>query len=539
MSQPPFNPGQNLRAFVTQSASPRPPDINAVYLRDGVYDDVTTRESIAASFDAFRAAPAGTRLALFFHGGLVDKGNGSQAASNQYERYRDIAFPLFFIWQSGIFELLDHHLPLIFEQTLFGQLKQIAESHVGAKLGIAAPGPGKTAVMGLGAEPAVVEQSVSDEKRASLDVSIDDMDAFAKAIASDDRIRGEVGKLVAANAAQTSAGLVAQGIEIPPLIAEDVHAAIVAAAAKPVTSATIEQGVLDGGLLNALAALVKFSMPILVNTLKRFRAKRDHGFTCTIVEEILRAVYGARAGSSIWTEMKQETAAAFSGPSAKFGGTAVVEELVKLIAQRPDVEITLVGHSAGAVYIGNLLQAFDLAAKDTFDFDVILMAPACTFDFFRQKYDRRIRAIRLFGMTDVAESGDRLIAEDDPNHPVSWRNALGPIYPRSLLYLISGVLETFEPAIANPPHDLDGSDMPILGMHRFFELDALFTGGDYPSIALGRSTFSGSKNVRVLSPTPSSAPPGFASHATKHGNFPGDEATIASVHLCFEQGLPV
>jgi hypothetical protein len=117
-----FNPALNLHAFSFQSPAAAPPAINAIYLRDGKYDNNMKRADVASTFEAFRAQTAASRLALFFHGGLVDKAWGQQGAANQYENYKDVVFPLFFIWESGFWEVLAHHFPLIFAETIFGRI---------------------------------------------------------------------------------------------------------------------------------------------------------------------------------------------------------------------------------------------------------------------------------------------------------------------------------------------------------------------------------------------------------------------------------
>jgi hypothetical protein len=114
----PNNPGLNLDAFADQSPNAAPPPINALYLRDGQYDGMT-RSDVTATFEAFRAQTLTKRLALFFHGGLVDKASGQQSAANQFLNYAGDAFPLFFIWESGFGDVLSHHLPLIFAETIF------------------------------------------------------------------------------------------------------------------------------------------------------------------------------------------------------------------------------------------------------------------------------------------------------------------------------------------------------------------------------------------------------------------------------------
>ena len=77
----------------------------------------------------------------------------------------------------------------------------------------------------------------------------------------------------------------------------------------------------------------------------------------------------------------------------------------------------------------NLLRNADKVLPATFKFDVILMAPACRTECFADTlahHGSRIRDFRCFTMSDDFETKDRLVPA---------------IYPHSLLYFISGVLE--------------------------------------------------------------------------------------------------
>jgi hypothetical protein len=82
---------------------------------------------------------------------------------------------------------------------------------------------------------------------------------------------------------------------------------------------------------------------------------------------------------------------------------------------------------------------------------------------------------------------------------------LGSVYPRSLLYLVSGICEYFEGRGRSGPHAFDGDDMPILGMDRFYAQTAVFPPGEYPSVGQVVSQFAvapptaPTKFVRVLS----------------------------------------
>jgi hypothetical protein len=542
----PFNPGLNLEAFANPSARAAPPPINSLYLRDGKYDGMT-RDDVAKTFTAFRAQTATTRLALFFHGGLVDKASGQKGAANEYEQYNEIVFPLFFIWESGIWEVLAHHLPLIFAETIFGRVVDHANDLVSSKISEAQSARRLPEIASL-----EMSLNMADTDREKLALTSADIDAFMMAIKNDEKIQHEavaiartsrgVESLMATTPTNRSLQLSARTYLSPEVVSAIRGAYVQANRANLETSQTLDALPFDiGGALQAAWAIAKSAVPAIINSLKRFVAKRDHGITCTIVEEVLRALYLANTGSSIWEEMKRETEDAFGADSTIYGGTAVIEELCAQLQQKPSTPITLVGHSTGAVYIGNFLRHIDIALRAQGDvntmFDIILMAPASTMDFYTSHYASRVRGIRIFQMKDATEQQDHLMSRDvGPADP----SILGSVYPRSLLYLVSGICEYFEGQGGDGPHTFDGNDMPILGMDRFYTQSAVFTPGDYPSVGRVVEQFAAapsSNYVRVLSPTATTAKDGYRSTAEKHGNFPGDEPTIKSIQVCFQQGL--
>jgi hypothetical protein len=533
------NPVLNLEAFAVQSPTSSPPAINALYLRDGQYDGMK-RSDVAATFGAFKSQSATDRLALFFHGGLVDKASGQQSAANEYAAYLDYAFPLFFIWESGFSEVLAHHLPLIFAETIFGRVLHHASDLITPKVASAAQAGSTEAV-----DANVVPQFV---------LTNEEIDAFMEAVKADPLIQNE-----AVAIARTSQGVnefLAQGVTtesialsprtlLSPEVVSSIRGAVLQANRTAVGSAQNLEAVpfSIGGALQAAFAIAKAAVPVILNTIKRFAKGRDHGMPCTLVEEILRALYLANFGSAMWEEMKKETEDAFGTDSNTFGGTAVVEEICRLVQDKPGTKISLVGHSTGGVYIGNFLVHMDQALRTQGDtttkFDIILLAPANTTDFFSNTYlKNRIGGIRIFQMKDEVEQQDHLLTKDvGPEDP----SILGKIYPRSLLYLVSGVCEYIEGQGGSGVNSLDGCDMPILGMDRFYQQQAIFSAAAYPSVQLVRTDFpkppATPEFARVLSPTDNTAPPGFRSTALKHGNFPGDGPTIESLRLCFTQGL--
>jgi predicted chitinase len=148
----------------------------------------------------------------------------------------------------------------------------------------------------------------------------------------------------------------------------------------------------------------------------------------------------------IWSEMKENAALAYQ---AMRGGDLLVHALVSLMDLWGDqLEIHLVGHSAGSITLGHLLS--NLAAsepvkgKPALDWikGVHLYAPACTVAFANQHYaSKPVIMDRLH----VSLLSDELELDD---------NTVG-IYRKSLLYLVGNSLE----------NDLR---TPILGMERGF-----------------------------------------------------------------------
>jgi hypothetical protein len=238
---------------------------------------------------------------------------------------------------------------------------------------------------------------------------------------------------------------------------------------------------------------------------------RDHGVYVTTVEEILREFYIASIGAGVWAAMKQETADTFdmlAGPDR--GGSSFLLLLGELSAQgRGPKRITLVGHSTGAVFINNLLIAADLARNDPahplppdFSFgDVVFLAPACSFDQFGEVIEQH-RSIfdefRMFSMDDDREIDDTLV-------PV--------IYPRSLLYFVSGVVE-------REPEGRSANDLPVVGMQRFLSIQG---GRDpfakLPGVGSVRTFINADPRRAIWTVTGPDAPPGLRGDAISHTGF--------------------
>jgi hypothetical protein len=110
----------------------------------------------------------------------------------------------------------------------------------------------------------------------------------------------------------------------------------------------------------------------------------------------------------------------------------------------------------------------------------------------------RIDRVRSFGMSDELERLDQLV-------PV--------VYPRSLLYFVSGVLEA-------------EADAPLVGMERFYATDGPFAADKLPDVETVRHHL-GADGRSVWSI--SDAAGGLASGSTSHGGFDDDPSTLKSV----------
>lgn len=191
-------------------------------------------------------------------------------------------------------------------------------------------------------------------------------------------------------------------------------------------------------------------------------------------------------------------------------GTVVLDTLVKLSAAgKTFARITLIGHSTGAVYINEFIRQAAARLANA-SFDVVFLAPANRFEDFDDvltKHGHLVANFRMFAMTDQLETEDQLVSI---------------IYPRSLLYLISGVLEG-EP------------DMPIMGMQRFIADKEVFNKGDFKAVDAVRSWLAAQETRAVWSI--STRGNGLNAASRAHGDVDNDAPTIESVKQILHTGF--
>jgi hypothetical protein len=162
--------------------------------------------------------------------------------------------------------------------------------------------------------------------------------------------------------------------------------------------------------------------------------------------------FGRTFGRGIWGEMREN---AERSMDPEHGLDLLARNLVKLRDQlagsgRP-LELHLVGHSAGSILLGHLMQKFldpDLRKAPPPAQTITLYAAACSVRFAVERYVKAAQAkllapdrFWLYNLSDARERGDGLPSPSEPT------------YGKSLLYLVSHALD-------------DVRKMPLLGFER-------------------------------------------------------------------------
>ena len=167
-----------------------------------------------------------------------------------------------------------------------------------------------------------------------------------------------------------------------------------------------------------------------------------------ITDPLIEKTIGRPFARPLWSEMKENAELAAEGGR---GGDLLTEALRSLAGSWGDkFELHLMGHSAGSIVLGRLLE--NLAQKDLTAFvkSVHLYAPACTVAFANRHYAPQTE---IMSNLYIDILGDQREQEDNVAH----------LYRKSLLYFVSNALEA----------DLR---MPILGLNNVY--DPRYTGWD-------------------------------------------------------------
>jgi hypothetical protein len=208
--------------------------------------------------------------------------------------------------------------------------------------------------------------------------------------------------------------------------------------------------------------------------------------------------------------MKADIDAAFT-QEADAGGTAFLQNLGIAWQRNPNLKVTLMGHSAGAIYLQRFVEAFDdfFVSQPARQVEVVALAAALSFERMNEGLSvlkRRASGVRMFGLSDKREGG-------------YWE--VPGIYNKSLLYIVSSLCESDPEA-----------DKPLVGMQRYWSRTRPY---DQPYINAVTDWVRSSRTV--WSPSGKTAPPGYRSEAKRHACFPIEKKTDGSVRYGLKKGI--
>jgi N-acetylmuramoyl-L-alanine amidase CwlA len=259
------------------------------------------------------------------------------------------------------------------------------------------------------------------------------------------------------------------------------------------------------------------------------RRRRPEGFLGDTLDfmldrfdDFLEPVARGVGGRLLWQEMKENARLATESPQG--GLRVVLGYLMDLLHQLgDDVELHLVGHSAGAILLGPFAQLLTtkgrvpsgpMAGQQGFGRQVTsctLWAPAITTALFLETYAPAIRTgdiqrAAVFALHDAVEQDDNC----------------ANIYHKSLLYLVSNA---FEDAVVRQPFPLDRAT-PLLGMAKFALASSKFADPDVVKLIQSK------RLELVLAPNIDSRIPATEQSASRHhGDFDDDEQTVKATLL--------
>jgi pimeloyl-ACP methyl ester carboxylesterase len=512
----------------------------------------TKPEDVDAIVEALRQDPR-KHLVLHFHGGLVSKEDGMAIAAKLHDVYSPSAtaggYPVFFVWESGAWETIRNNLTELADEPVFKQLLRKILQYALEQLGVGDPsGTGRSitqAALGTRALETRAELGkfwAAPQKSTIPFRGLDAMASAAQARAAsttidETEIEADLeGDTAFLNALATLPDLpVATRSRFSNGIMLERRSAFSEMASSEFSMKPSGRGFVE------LIAVAKYLARVLRGVLGRYSSGRDHGFYATCVEELVR---GFKLGGSAlnewgkaleWNRMKQDTVDAFGPDPDIHAGTALLARLQGALANGLQLNrITLVGHSTGAIYIANWLATSARYLPLGLKQDIIFLAPAITYDEFAailRVHGSRVGRFRMFAMKDELERDDQVWGQDEElKGAEDWRRF---VYPSSLLYLVSGILESARDANGRL---VDQPDMPLVGMERFFANSKIYPDAQFEGIKHVRAWLSTCVDSIVWSKSTGNQV-GLNCDSIDHGAFDDNALTIESLHRVIEGGF--
>lgn len=497
-------------------------------------------------------------LLLHFHGGLVSKEDGLGIAESLTPVYSPSpaqgAWPVFYVWESGAWETIRNNLTELADEPVFKQVLRKLVQYALERLGgqaLAGVAAGRSVLpASVGARESEVRQAfdafwskpspdtiplrgmdplLGPAQARSVDGLLDEDEVIAD-LQSDAEFQQALATLPDLPPASRSA--------FAPAGATEHRSAFSEVAAREFSQSSHTRGLVE------LIQVARFLLQVVRAVMQRRAQGRDHGLYATCVEEAVRAFKVAGSGINEWgkalewNRMKQDAADAFGPDPDVHAGTALLARLgAALQAGMPPPRITLVGHSTGAIFIANWLARARDFLPESLRVDVVYLAPAITHRLFAQTlrdHGSRIGNFRMFAMQDALEREDQVWGDgQDLPAKQDWRRF---IYPSSLLYLVSGILESDVDA-SGQLHDQ--ADVPLVGMQRYLVDTATYNAANDPAFACVdqvRAWLAARAGSLVWSTTVN-APAGMACGSIDHGAFDNDELGLLSLRQIISRGF--
>jgi hypothetical protein len=491
---------------------------------------VSDRAAMAAAFD--KARQSGNPIVIHFHGGLVSRASALAGAPALQAFYQNAnAYSIIPVWKTGPWEVARDIWVKIAAEVLFKILVDRVTGFVHARMhdflgsrsanvqrtlgkvteGVmaeSATGVGDFSIAFLGLDVASVRGNEDLALREFQEASIE------AAVQDDYELNTVVDAVLQGAGLEVQEGARAAGTAKAPYTLESV------ADRDALRQLQGEANARGLGVGTALAIV-----EIVGKVIARFIKRSDHGLHATVVEEVLRKFYLGAVGTAAWSKMKEYTQNAFSPATPNASGTALIEELKKVPAAQ---RVMFAGHSAGAIFV---CEFFKHAGGIGRQFEVVFMAPAVTVKLFTGTVAGTGQSLlaphksgvkfRMFSMSDRFECRDTLVRNVPVLGDLTW------FYPRSLLYLISGILE-----------QEDGKevvDSAIAGLQR--DYDPSFRLASDPQVSEARSFIESHPERRVWS-VQDHPDARFRSNSTSHGGFGAPVAgntTMESVAAILKQ----
>jgi len=483
------------------------------YVHTGYDGTLDTGDTAEADIVALVNGLAPDRhVVLHLHGGLVSPADAFDTAGRLLPLYLKAGVhPIFVVWESDVLRSVENVLRQVWQEGIFQTLVKHLLRHT---VGLLRPAGGLRGRGTAAARPNDLQTAIEFQKLRNGEIPFgqvgppkdlspatdQELEDLKTDLMRDPVFAAEAPEVVrglqagAAGARAKGAG----GPARPTLMSPEDF---------PEAAAVGPEGVRAKGGPN-VAMLLYHAGKVLARVVSRFREGRDHGVYPTVVEEVLREFYFTNVGSALWGRMKRQTEYAFrrADGAPPPGALAFLDALARRFPPggvRPSLSV--VAHSAGGIYACHLLAALrDLHAKDpAFDLrlkDLLLLAPACDFRLFASVLGPAacFDQVRLFALRDELECG-------------YWEVPV--LYPRSLLYLVSGAFEK--------ENGGDGAyDLPLLGMERYHVGTDVYK---QPEVGQVRQFLAGDPKRQVWSVEAGGL--GLDCDTRKHGDFCLDSQT--------------